>query len=78
MGKLIGRGFTIDEAQKEIGQTTEGLKTLKVIWDKAKEEGIEMPIVNSLYKIIYGKESLEGSIEKVLGTDQPKDVEFSR
>ena len=78
LGKLIGRGFTIDEAQKEIGQTTEGLKTLKVIWDKAKEEGIEMPIVNSLYKIIYGKESLEGSIEKVLGTDQPKDVEFSR
>ena len=29
-------------------------------------------------KIIYGKESLRGSIEKVLGTDQPKDVEFSR
>jgi glycerol-3-phosphate dehydrogenase len=54
------------------------LKTLKVVWEKAKEEGIEMPIVNSLYKIIYGKESLEGSIEKVLGTDQPKDVEFSR
>ena len=78
LGKLIGRGLTIDEAQKEIDQTTEGLKTLKVVWEKAKEEGIEMPIVNSLYTIIYGKESLEGSIEKVLGTDQPKDVEFSR
>ena len=78
LGKLIGKGLQIEEAQKEIGQTTEGLKTLRVVWKKAKEEGIEMPIVNSLYKIIYGKESLEGSIEKVLGTDQPKDVEFSR
>ena len=78
LGNLIGKGLTIDEAKKEIGQTTEGLKTLKVVWEKAREEGIEMPIVNSLYKIIYGKESLEGSIEKVLGTDQPKDVEFSR
>ena len=78
LGKLIGKGLAIDEAQKEIGQTTEGLKTLKVVWEKAKEEGIEMPIVNSLYKIIYGKESLDGSITKVLGTDQPKDVEFSR
>jgi len=78
LGNLIGKGLPIQEAQKEIGQTTEGLKTLKVVWEKAKEEGIEMPIVNSLYKIIYGKESLEGSIEKVLGTDQPKDVEFSR
>ena len=78
LGKLIGKGLSIEEAQKEIGQTTEGLKTLRVVWKKAKEEGIEMSIVNSLYKVIYGKESLEGSIEKVLGTDQPKDVEFSR
>ena len=75
-GKLIGKGFQVDEAQKEIGQTTEGLKTLKVVWNKSKEEGVDMPIVNSLYKIIYENEPLEGSIEKVLGTDQPKDVEF--
>ena len=75
-GKLIGKGYQVDEAQKEIGQTTEGLKTLKVVWNKSKEEGVDMPIVNSLYKIIYENEPLEGSIEKVLGTDQPKDVEF--
>tara|TARA_Y100001949_G_C15775988_1_gene238526 strand:- start:233 stop:607 length:375 start_codon:yes stop_codon:yes gene_type:complete len=77
-GKLIGRGYKADEAQKEIGQTTEGIKTLKVVWNKSKEEGVEMPIVNSLYKIIYENDLLEGSIEKVLGSDQPKDVEFSR
>ena len=75
-GKLIGKGFQVDEAQKEIGQTTEGLKTLKVVWNKSKEEGVDMPIVNSLYKIIYENDPLEGSIKKVLGTDQPKDVEF--
>ena len=75
-GKLIGKGYQVDEAQKEIGQTTEGLKTLKVVWNKSKEEGVDMPIVNSLYKIIYENEPLERSIEKVLGTDQPKDVEF--
>ena len=75
-GKLIGKGYQVDEAQKEIGQTTEGLKTLKVVWNKSKEEGVDMPIVNSLYKIIYENDALEGSIEKVLGTDQPKDVEF--
>ena len=77
-GKLIGKGLKVDEAQEEIGQTTEGLKTLKVVWNKSKEEGVDMPIVNSLYKIIYENDPLENSIEKVLGTDQPKDVEFSR
>ena len=77
-GKLIGRGFKAHEAQKEIGQTIEGLKTLKIVWSKSRKEGLDMPIVNSLYKIIYENEPLNGSIEKVIGTDQAKDVEFSR
>ena len=78
LGKLIGKGFKVKDAVREIGQTTEGLKTLKVVWNKAKEEEVEMPIVNSLFNIIYKNEPLNGSIEKVLGTDQLKDVEFSK
>lgn len=77
-GKLIGSGLSVEEAKNGVGQTTEGLSTLKIVWDKSKKEGIEMPIVNSLYEIIYKNLSLNGSIEKVLGTDQAKDVEFSR
>ena len=68
----------MEEATSQIGQTIEGLKTLKVVWSKSKELGVEMPIVNSLYQIIYKNEPLNGSVEKVLGTDQSKDVEFSR
>jgi len=77
IGKCIGKGMSVAEAKIEIGQTTEGLKTLKVVWEKAKEKGINMPIVDSLYKIIYEGEELNNSIQKVLGTDQLKDVEFS-
>jgi len=51
---------------------------LKVVWKKAQEENVPMPIVDSLYRIIYENKPLGGSIEKVLGTDQLKDVEFSR
>ena len=35
-----------------------------------------MPIVDSLYKIIYKGNSLDGSIQNVLGQDMIKDVEF--
>ena len=54
----------------------EGLKTLKVVKKIADEHNVEMPIVDSLYKIIYKGESLNGSIQKVLGKDMIKDVEF--
>jgi|TARA_B110000438_G_C15805766_1_gene647233 glycerol-3-phosphate dehydrogenase (NAD(P)+) len=76
MGKYLGQGLTVNQAKIRIGQTTEGLKTLKVVWKKARTAGVEMPIVDSLYKIIYQGESLDGTIQKVLGTDQLKDVEF--
>ena len=77
-GKLIGVGLSVEQAKTKIGQATEGIKTLKVVWSKAKEKNIPMPIVDSLYGIIYENKPLNNSIEKVIGTDQFKDVEFSR
>ena len=54
----------------------EGLKTLKVVKELSDEHEVEMPIVDSLFKIIYKGDSLDGSIQKVLGKDMIKDVEF--
>lgn len=75
-GKLIGKGISVDDAKKQIGQTIEGLKTLKVVKIISDEHKVNMPIVDSLYKIIYKGNSLDGSIQNVLGQDMIKDVEF--
>ena len=75
-GKMIGTGLSVDEAKIKIGQTIEGLKTLKVVKEISDEHEVEMPIVDSLFKIIYKGDSLDGSIQKVLGKDMIKDVEF--
>ena len=70
------RNFSVEEAKKKIGQTIEGLKTLKVVKNISDKHGVEMPIVDSLYKIIYKGSNLNGSIQNVLGQDIVKDVEF--
>ncbi|MDG2019338.1 MAG: NAD(P)-dependent glycerol-3-phosphate dehydrogenase [SAR86 cluster bacterium] len=75
-GKYIGEGLSIEEAKQKIGQTIEGLKTLKVVKNISDKHGVEMPIVDSLYKIIYKGINLEGSIQNVLGQDMIKDVEY--
>ena len=75
-GKYIGEGLSIEEAKQKIGQTIEGLKTLKVVKNISDKHGVEMPIVDSLYKIIYKGTYLDGSIQNVLGQDMIKDVEF--
>ena len=75
-GKYIGEGLSVEESKKKIGQTIEGLKTLKVVKNISDKHGVEMPIVDSLYKIIYKGTYLDGSIQNVLGQDMIKDVEF--
>ena len=75
-GKYIGEGLSVEEAKQKIGQTIEGLKTLKVVKNISDKHGVEMPIVDSLYKIIYKGTYLDGSIQNVLGQDMIKDVEF--
>ena len=75
-GKYIGKGLSVDEAKQKIGQTIEGLKTLKVVKNIADDHKVEMPIVDSLYKIIYKGSNLDGAIQNVLGQDRVKDVEF--
>ena len=77
-GKYIGEGLSVESATDQIGQTVEGLKTLKVVKVLADERNINMPIVDSLYKIIYKGKDLNGSIQNILGEDLIKDVEFSK
>ena len=77
-GKYIGEGLSVESATDKIGQTVEGLKTLKVVKVLSDERNINMPIVDSLYKIIYKGENLNGSIQNILGEDLIKDVEFSK
>ena len=75
-GKYIGEGLSVKSATDKIGQTVEGLKTLKAVKVISDERNINMPIVDSLYKIIYKGKNLEGSIRNILGEDLVKDVEF--
>ena len=77
-GKYIGEGLSVKSATDKIGQTVEGLKTLKAVKVISDERNINMPIVDSLYKIIYKGENLNGSIQNILGEDLIKDVEFSK
>ena len=77
-GKFLGEGLSVEQSKQKIGQTIEGLKTLKVVKKISDEHNIEMPIVDSLYKIIYKGSNLQGSIQNVLGQDMIKDVEFNK
>jgi glycerol-3-phosphate dehydrogenase (NAD(P)+) len=53
MGLALAAGKTVAEAQEEIQQVVEGVKAAKAVHDVAEKLGIEMPIVDQVYRILY-------------------------
>ena len=53
MGLALARGLTIEEAKKEIGQEVEGVMAAREVYNKSLELGVEMPITEQTYRVLY-------------------------
>ena len=52
-GRCIGRGMTLDETRKEVGMVIESIDNIEVAYKLAQKYNIEMPIVNTVYDVLY-------------------------
>lgn len=77
VGHALGRGLTLDEAVAQIGETAEGVNTLRVLKEKADELGVYMPLVNGLYAILFEGRSLGQVIEALMGGEPKTDVDVA-
>lgn len=52
-GLALGQGKTIAQAEIEVGQTVEGLRAASAIHNKAKQLGLDLPIIQEVYSVLY-------------------------
>jgi glycerol-3-phosphate dehydrogenase (NAD(P)+) len=52
-GILIGQGKDAQTAMKEVGAVVEGYYAAKSAWALARKMGVEMPITEAAYKVLY-------------------------
>lgn len=52
-GRLIGKGYTVEQARQEIGMVIESIDNIEVTYALSKKYNIEMPIVNAVYDVLY-------------------------
>jgi glycerol-3-phosphate dehydrogenase (NAD(P)+) len=66
MGLALAAGKTVEEAQEEIQQVVEGVKAAKAVHDVAEKLGIEMPIANQVYRILYEGAAPREAVEALM------------
>jgi glycerol-3-phosphate dehydrogenase (NAD(P)+) len=52
-GILIGKGLTPEQAMKEVGAVVEGYYAAKSAWELGQKMGVDMPIVEAAYRVLY-------------------------
>lgn len=61
-GLALGQGKDVDQAQEEIGQVVEGYRNTKEVWVLSQRVGVEMPITEQIYQVLYqGKDAREAA-----------------
>jgi glycerol-3-phosphate dehydrogenase (NAD(P)+) len=76
VGYYIGEGDSLKQAIKRVGETAEGINTLRMVHDKAREMGIYMPLASGLYAIIYDDKPIADVAGQLMAGDLAQDVEF--
>ena len=78
LGELIARDISLLEAKELVGQVAEGARTLEVVYQEAQTIQVSMPIVESLYNILYKGVKSEQLLEDLLDHPNEVDVEFTQ
>ncbi|MEY9861836.1 glycerol-3-phosphate dehydrogenase (NAD(P)+) [Catenulispora sp. GAS73] len=52
-GVHLGRGLTLEQAQAEVKQTAEGVKSCEAVLELADRHGVEMPIAETVVAIVH-------------------------
>ena len=65
-GYLLGRGLSVEESLREVKQVVEGVKTVKAIKRLIDTYNLELPIAETVYKVIYENLSLKNAVKLLM------------
>ncbi len=74
-GKLIGEGKTPEDAAKEVGMVVEGIHALPAAVKLAKAYGVEMPIVEGVYRVVFEHASVAEEVAKLMAREKKHETE---
>jgi glycerol-3-phosphate dehydrogenase (NAD(P)+) len=69
-GLALGQGISIEQAQIDIGQVVEGYRNTKEVYLLSQRLGVEMPITEQIYQVLYEGKDAAVAAKALLGRAQ--------
>ena len=69
VGYYLGQGLSLDDIQHRLGQTAEGVVNAKAVHRLATRMGVEMPICNGVYRLLYEGLEPRAAVQELAARD---------
>ncbi|RXK19286.1 NAD(P)H-dependent glycerol-3-phosphate dehydrogenase [Macrococcus sp. DPC7161] len=69
-GNMLGHGATLDEALSQMGMVVEGVRTTEAAYEMAKTYGVEMPITEGLYHVLFKGLDVKEGIKNLMNREK--------
>ncbi len=76
-GILVGQGKSVEEAMKEVGATVEGYYAALSAHQLAEKAGVEMPICECAYRVLYEGHSVQEVVGALMSRNKKREVDES-
>ena len=76
-GILVGQGKSVEEAMKEVGATVEGYYAALSAHQLAERAGVEMPICECAYRVLYEGQSVREVVGALMSRNKKREVDES-
>lgn len=65
-GDQLGQGKKLEEVIEDMGMVIEGINTCKAAYELAQQKGIEMPITEAIYHVLYEGKDIKEEINMLM------------
>jgi glycerol-3-phosphate dehydrogenase (NAD(P)+) len=72
VGERLGRGLSLDEAVRETRMVAEGVRTARAVHRLAARDGVDMPISEEVYRVLYEGKAPRRALEDLMARE-PKE-----
>ncbi|MPQ42462.1 NAD(P)H-dependent glycerol-3-phosphate dehydrogenase [Clostridium tarantellae] len=72
-GILLGQGKSVSEAVEEVGMVVEGIKACKAFYELKEKQGINMPITDISYKVLFNGKDPKEAVKELMERDKTRE-----
>ncbi len=74
VGYHIGKGKTLEEIKAGMNMVAEGVKTAKSVWQWSRKNGVEMPITDAVYKVLFENMNPKDAVNELMTRNAKNEI----